>query len=61
MYEYQINVSRNGRHMFRTDWENDQVRAENTFHTLTQSLPDCIVTVVSRSLERQRLDWSIKL
>lgn len=52
MYEYMINVSRGGKFLFRTDWDNDSYRANDTARTLKNSLPDCEVTMYQRTNSR---------
>lgn len=39
MNEYYFNVSLNGRFVFRTDWEDDLVRVEQTATALKQGFP----------------------
>lgn len=39
MYEYQFNIAFNGRHLFRTDWDDDALRVNATRDALYARFP----------------------
>lgn len=39
MYEYQFNIALNGRHLFRTDWDDDAQRVTRTRDALLERFP----------------------
>lgn len=39
MYEYQFNVAFNGHHLFRTDWDTDATRVNQTRDALLERFP----------------------
>lgn len=40
MFEYQINVSRNGKHVFRTDWMRDREAGNKAYSALMNLLSE---------------------
>lgn len=56
MYEYQINVSVNGRHLFRTDWYDTKEVIKNIAVTIKSSMPLATVSVKRRTLVTQSVE-----
>jgi hypothetical protein len=57
MFEYQINVSTNGTHLFRTDWY-DEHDAKVAATLIKRSIPAAQVTVSRKSklMDRQEIN-----
>lgn len=54
MREYYVNVSLNGKFLFRTAWEDDKARADNAFVILKTSLPLAKVELFSREVAMRK-------
>ena len=52
MFEYQINVSANGKFSFRTEWAIDTEQAANVAALIKSSMPLANVTISRRSVTR---------
>jgi hypothetical protein len=59
MFEYQINVAKEGYFLFRTDWESDRQRANEAYSAIKVGFNDSIyeITVVRRSPVMERVSF----